>query len=98
MALLIPVLGFIAIPFSEVSSREGRYGKVVPAMILCFLYIFFLAAGKSALAREEIPSLLGLWWVHAIFIVVAVLFSQKDRIFSLSTLNILFSKQNNSGS
>ena len=98
MILLIPVLGFIAIPFSEVSSREGRYGKVVPAMIICFLYIFLLAAGKSALAREEISSLLGLWWVHVIFIMVAVLSFQKDRISSLSILSILFSKQNNSGS
>ena len=97
MALLIPILGFLAIPFSEVSSREGRYGKVVPAMIICFLYIFSLAAGKSALAREEIPSLLGLWWAHAIFITVAVLASQKDRISSLPILNIIFPKQNNPG-
>ena len=97
MALLIPILGFLAIPFSEVSSREGRYGKVVPAMIICFLYIFSLAAGKSALAREEIPSLLGLWWAHAIFITVAVLASQKDRISSLPILNIIFFKQDNPG-
>ena len=98
MALLIPILGFIAIPFSEASSREGRYGKVVPALIICFLYIFSLAAGKSALAREEIPSIFGLWWAHAIFIIFAVLFSQKDRISSFLVFKFNFPKQNNSGS
>jgi lipopolysaccharide export system permease protein len=98
MVLLMPVLGFIAIPFSEVSSREGRYGKVVPAMIICLLYIFSLAAGKSALAREEIPSIFGLWWAHAIFIIFAVLFYQKYRISSFLVFKFNFSKQNNSGS
>ncbi|MBC09098.1 MAG: LPS export ABC transporter permease LptF [Gammaproteobacteria bacterium] len=98
MILLIPILGFIAIPFSEVSAREGRYGKVVPAMIICFLYIFSLAAGKSAIAREEIPSFIGLWWAHAIFIFIAVFSFHKDRIFLLSVLKFVFPKQNHSSS
>ena len=98
MVLLIPILGLLAIPFSEVSSREGRYGKVVPAMIICFLYIFSLAAGKSAIAREEIPSLLGLWWAHAIFIFIAVFSFQKHRILSSSIIRFVFTKQNHSSS
>ena len=98
MMLLIPILGLIAIPFSEVSSREGCYGKVLPAMIICFLYIFSLAAGKSAIARGEIPSFVGLWWAHAIFIFIAVLSFQKDRISSFLALKFASSRQNHSGS
>ena len=98
MVVLIPILGFIAIPFSEVSSREGRYGKVVPAMIICFLYIFSLAAGKSAIAREEIPSFLGLWWAHAIFMFIAMFSFHKNRISSFLGLGFVFPKQNHSSS
>ena len=77
MVLLIPILGLLAIPFSEVSSREGRYGKVVPAMIICFLYIFSLAAGKSAIAREEIPSFWSLVGSRNFYIYCHVFFSKE---------------------
>ncbi len=72
MIVMIPILGLIAIPFSQVTPREGRYSRILPAMIICFLYIFLLAGGKSALARGDFPAIIGLWWVHGIFALVAL--------------------------
>ena len=74
--IMIPVLALIALPLSKVNPRQGRLGKLVPGMFLCFLYVGLLAAAKTGLQREEIPLPFGLWWVHLIFLLVAVTISK----------------------
>jgi lipopolysaccharide export LptBFGC system permease protein LptF len=38
-------------------------------MLVYFIYSNLLGVSKSLLKRDEIPSLIGLWWVHALLIV-----------------------------
>ncbi len=74
LALPITVLVFVAvaIPLSHTNPRRGRYAKMLPGVLLCFFYIGVLTVGRGALDDEKIPRALGLWWVHGIFITIAV--------------------------
>ncbi len=64
----------LAVPLSRLRPREGRYARLLQAILIYFVYSTFLSAGKVWLARGKIPDYLGLWWVHGAVIVLAYLF------------------------
>ena len=70
IAVLILVL--LAVPLSHASPRSGRYGKIVLGILVYLVYSNLLAMGQVGIADGKIPSALGLWWVHAIFLVLAL--------------------------
>jgi len=72
IVLAVPLIGLMAIPLSKVNARQGRLSRLVPGMLLCFLYIVGLSAARSALERGQTPESAGLWWVHGISICIVV--------------------------
>ena len=66
VVLLIPVIALLAIPLARVNPRQGRFTRLVPAMILCFVYILTLSGARTALEKGTIPLDLGLWWIHGL--------------------------------
>lgn len=82
---MIPVIALMAIPLSRVNPRQGRFTRLVPGMIICFLYIISLSSARSSLGRENLPIEAGLWWVHGIFIVITYLIFRMDRLELLVT-------------
>lgn len=73
----IPVLVFIvtllAVPLSRVNPRQGRFLKLLPAILLYMAYLSLLIAARGALDKGKIPAYLGLWWVHAIFAAIGLM-------------------------
>lgn len=67
LVILIPVLALIAVPLSRVSPREGRFARIVPAILVYILYSALLLAARDRLADGELPAQVGLWWVHVLF-------------------------------
>jgi lipopolysaccharide export system permease protein len=65
------VLGFIAVPLARLRPRQGRHARVVWAVLLFAVYAGLLSAGRTMLERGETPRVLGLWWVHAIAVLLA---------------------------
>jgi lipopolysaccharide export system permease protein len=80
VVLMIPVIALLAIPLSRVDPRQGRFNRLVPAMILCFLYIISLSGARSGLEKGELPLEMGLWWIHGVFIAVTAIAYRIDRI------------------
>ena len=78
--LLVPVIALMAIPLARVNPRQGRFTRLVPAMVLCFLYILMLSGARSAVEKGDLPQEIGLWWVHALFLLVAAGAYQLDRV------------------
>lgn len=66
------ILAILAIPLSKVDQREGRYAKILPALLLYILYIDLLFISKAWLIAGKIPPGIGLWWVHAFMATIAV--------------------------
>ena len=78
VVLLIPVIALLAIPLARVNPRQGRFTRLVPAMILCFVYIVALSGARTALEKGDIPLELGLWWVHGLALGVTFLMYRLD--------------------
>ena len=78
--LLVPLIALMAVPLAKVNPRQGRFTRLVPAMILCFLYILMLSGARSAIEKGDLPQGLGLWWVHGLFLLVVVCAYQLDRV------------------
>ncbi len=67
LVLWIPVLALLAVPLSRVSPREGRFARLVPAILLYILYFGLLLVARDHLADGNLPPALGLWWIHVLF-------------------------------
>ena len=77
--LSLPFLVLIAVPLSAANPRQGRFGKMFPALMLYLGYFLMLMAGRKALEAGTIPAQLGLWWVHAILLSIGWLLLVKGR-------------------
>jgi lipopolysaccharide export system permease protein len=76
---LIPVLTLIAVPLSRVDPRQGRFARLVPAAMLYGLYFMLLQVSRDALEDGSLPAFVGLWWVHVIFVGVAIWLLMRGR-------------------
>ena len=70
--LLVFVVALMAVPLSRVNPRQGRFLKLLPAVLLYMTYLALLVAARGALDKGKIPVQLGLWWVHGIFLLLAL--------------------------
>jgi lipopolysaccharide export system permease protein len=70
--LLVFVVALMAVPLSRVNPRQGRFLKLLPAVLLYMTYLALLVAARGALDKGKIPAQLGLWWVHGIFLLLAL--------------------------
>lgn len=73
------ILVFIAVPLSVVNPRQGKFGKMLPALMLFAGYFILLTSMRSAIEKNAIPSIVGLWPVHASALFLGVMLLMKER-------------------
>jgi len=73
LPLLVFIVTLLAVPLSKVNPRQGRFLKLLPAILLYMTYLALLIAARGSLDKGRIPVALGLWWVHAIFFAIGML-------------------------
>jgi len=66
------VLALIAVPLSRLRPRQGRLARVWIAVLLYLAYSNLVSAGKIWIERGSLPDSLGLWWTHAVIVVLAL--------------------------
>lgn len=76
LLLLIPILSLLAVPLSRVNPRQGRFAKLVPAILLYIGYFALLLASRDWVAQGVLPGFIGMWWVHGIFLILGILLFQ----------------------
>ena len=82
LVIMIPILAIIGLSLSQVNPRQGRFFKMLPAIILMIFYIALLIWGRTGLDKGKFPIQLGLWWIHGIFTIIAtILFMQYNQLF-----------------
>lgn len=69
--LTLLVLTVMAIPLSRSAPRQGRYGGIAAGVLIYVTYVNLLGAAKVWVEREDVPTGLGMWWVHGAFLLVA---------------------------
>lgn len=70
LCLLLPAL---AIPLSQTSPRQGRYTRLGFGLVIYILFSNLINVGKVWIVKKQVSMALGLWWVHALLLLLVVL-------------------------
>ena len=66
------ILGILAVPLSKTQPRAGRYGRLAAGLLVFIIYLNLLSASKAWIEQGSLSPLLGLWWVHAAVLALAL--------------------------
>ncbi len=78
--LLVPIMVLMAVPLSRVKPRQGRFVKLLPAVILYLLYLAALITAKGAIKDGDLSPEIGLWPVHVLFLLIGLSLSFSDEL------------------
>ncbi|TYL46740.1 LPS export ABC transporter permease LptF [Marinomonas sp. IMCC 4694] len=96
LVVIIPILAIIGLSLSQVNPRQGRFFKMLPAILLMIFYVALLIWARTELEKGNISIQLGLWWVHGLFIGVAAgLFAQYNQVFDRRKARLPHSEKTN---
>lgn len=69
MPLATILLAALAVPLSQAGPRQGRFAKLLVAVIIYAVYVNLLAVARSWMEHGVIGPIWGLWWVHGILLI-----------------------------
>lgn len=82
--LAIPLLSFIvtllAVPLARVNPRQGRFIKLLPAIVLYMSYLALLIASRDALDKGRLPAAVGMWPIHGGFLLIGLFLLYQERL------------------
>lgn len=64
MPIMVVVLTMMSVPLAKAEPRDGRYGKLLSAVLVYVGYFQLLTMGREWLEDGQTPAALGLLWVH----------------------------------
>lgn len=82
--LSILILSMLAVPLGRASPREGKYARVGFGLLIYIIYANTLSIARVWVERSAIPEWLGLWWVHAVVAVLALVLLMQQSVGSAS--------------
>lgn len=72
MPLATILLAALAVPLSRTTPRQGRYGKLIVAVVGYVAYMNLLVASRSWIEHGKVSPLIGVWWVHALLLLLVI--------------------------
>jgi len=85
--LMMLVVTLLAVPLSRIDPRSGRFARVLPAVLLYFIYLVSLNAMRGAIESRAVPIEWTLLPVHLVFLLMALILLNGQR------LRLLFGKR-----
>jgi lipopolysaccharide export system permease protein len=80
-AITVIVLGLLAIPLAHSQPREGRGVRIVLGILVYLLYGNMLYLCRSWITDGSLPVYIGMWWVHAIFLLISFVWVRQQGRF-----------------
>jgi lipopolysaccharide export system permease protein len=73
-------LGFalLALPLGRSSPRQQRYGRLMLGFLAYLVCVNLMFIGSRMLAQDELPGLLGLWWLTLPLLTLAIWLYLRD--------------------
>jgi len=66
------------VPLARTSPRQGRYGKLLAAILVYVIYYNLGVLARAWLEKGAAPPQIGIWWVDLVFLAaVAVMLVQQ---------------------
>lgn len=72
LAFSVPLLALLAIPLSRVQPRQGRIGRIIPALLIYLSYMGVLMMATEKVATGAWPVYPGLWAIHGLMASIAL--------------------------
>ena len=76
LVLLVPIMCIAAVPLGQVNPRQGRFGKLIPAILSYMAYMGALLVMRSRIADTAAVDLewyLNMAWIHMIAVGLVML-------------------------
>lgn len=71
-------LGLIAVPLSRVNPRQGRFAKILPALLLYLIYFLLQSSFKSAGAAGKLDAAIFMPLVNIGFLLLGIVLNGWD--------------------
>lgn len=72
LIVVVLVVTLIAVPLSKANNRQGRYAKLLPAILIYLIYLAILISLNRSIEEGELSPIPGLWSVHALFLLIGL--------------------------
>jgi lipopolysaccharide export system permease protein len=66
------ILALFAMVLARTDARRGRMANLFGAILVYFIYSNLLGLGQTLIKKSEVPNAVGLWWIHALMLAIAV--------------------------
>lgn len=80
LALVVLIGGVCGVGIARTKPRQGRFARVLPGLGLFVGYYAALVFGRDAIADAVVPAAVGLWPVHAAFLIAGVLLLRRSAL------------------
>lgn len=74
VVVMIPILALLAISLSKINPRQGRFAKLLPALLLHIIYILSLMSTNSVIQSGKLSPWIGMWPIHLAFLLLGIWF------------------------
>ncbi len=82
-AITVVVLSFLAIPLSHTQPREGRGIRLVLGVLIYLIYGNGLWICRAWVAKGLLPTTIGLWWIHGVFLLLGFIWIRRQGRFNI---------------
>ena len=90
LVLAVPLMAMLAVPMSSVNPRQGRFAKVIPAVLLYLIYFLLQSSLKSAGSSGKLDTTIWMPLVSTFFLVLGIIMNAWDSKF-ISAVRYRFS-------
>ena len=73
LPVLVMIMAVLAVPLSRTNPRQGRYAKMIPAVLLYIIYLVALQGVRGAIEDGKIEQAWAIWLVHPPFLILGLL-------------------------
>ena len=80
------LLGLLGVPLSRANPRQGKYGKVVIAVVVFAGYYNVSIVAKNWIEKDVVNIMVGIWWVPLLLVVFMLILLWRQ--------NVLFFRRN----
>ncbi|OOF59150.1 LPS export ABC transporter permease LptF [Rodentibacter genomosp. 2] len=78
LILAVPLMALIAVPLSRVNPRQGRFAKILPALLLYLIYFLLQSSLKSAGSAGKLDAAIFMPTVNVIFLLIGIVLNTWD--------------------
>ncbi|QTS84069.1 LPS export ABC transporter permease LptF [Coxiella endosymbiont of Amblyomma nuttalli] len=76
IAMPVSVLAFalLIVPLSELKAHKWKFAQMLPAILIYIIYANLMFLGRVWIIKGVVNPVIGLWWVHVLLGLIAVIF------------------------